>query len=115
MGVRPGPGDVAGHDLAPRRAAAGGPERPSGLEQLLRLDVQGDRAAGLITVPDLLFRARGLATQNFRVFEIYFIVLVMYYVVGTSPFGIRWFERRLRVDVPKAEARTVLCSFARGA
>jgi His/Glu/Gln/Arg/opine family amino acid ABC transporter permease subunit len=71
---------------------------------------------GLITVPDLLFRARGLATQNFRVFEIYFIVLVVYFVIGTlSLRAIRWFERRLRVDVPKAEARTILGSFARGA
>jgi polar amino acid transport system permease protein len=71
---------------------------------------------GLITVPDLLFRARGLATQNFRVFEIYFIVLVVYFVVGTlSLRAIRWYERRLRVDVPKAEAGTILRPFARGA
>jgi His/Glu/Gln/Arg/opine family amino acid ABC transporter permease subunit len=71
---------------------------------------------GLITVPDLLFRARGLATQNFRVFEIYVIVLVVYFVVGTvSLRAIRWFERRLRVDVPKAEARQILRPSARGA
>lgn len=68
---------------------------------------------GLITVPDLLFRARGIATQNFRVFEIYFIVLVIYFIIGTlSLRAIRWYERRLRVDVPKAEARDVLRPFA---
>ena len=71
---------------------------------------------GLITVPDLLFRARGLATQNFRVFEIYFIVLVIYFVVGKlSLRAIRWYERRLRVDVPKAEARQILRPFTRSA
>lgn len=71
---------------------------------------------GLITVPDLLFRARGLATQNFRVFEIYLIVLVVYFVVGTlSLRAIRWYERRLRVDVPKAETRDILRPFARAA
>jgi His/Glu/Gln/Arg/opine family amino acid ABC transporter permease subunit len=71
---------------------------------------------GLITVPDLLFRARGLATQNFRVFEIYFIVLVVYFVVGTLSLRlIRWFERRLRVDVPKAEARQILRPLTRSA
>lgn len=64
---------------------------------------------GVITVPDLLFEARGLATQNFRVFEIYVIVLILYYIVGNASLAlIRWFERRLRVDVPKAEARDVL-------
>ena len=64
---------------------------------------------GLITVPDLLFRARGLATQNFRVFEIYLIVLIIYFIVGTLSLRIiRWYERRLRVDVPKAEARDIL-------
>ncbi len=68
---------------------------------------------GLITVPDLLFRARGLATQNFRVFEIYFIVLIIYFIVGTLSLRvIRWYERRLRVDFPKAEARDVLRPFA---
>jgi polar amino acid transport system permease protein len=64
---------------------------------------------GLITVPDLLFRARGLATQNFRVFEIYVIVLVIYFVIGNVSLRvIRWYERRLRVDVPKAETRDIL-------
>jgi His/Glu/Gln/Arg/opine family amino acid ABC transporter permease subunit len=64
---------------------------------------------GLITVPDLLFRARGLASQNFRHFEIYTIVLVMYYVVGKLSLSvIRWYERRLRVDVPKTQALTLL-------
>lgn len=67
---------------------------------------------GLITVPDLLFRARGLATQNFRVFEIYLIVLIIYFIVGTLSLRIiRWYERRLRVDFPKAEARDILRPF----
>lgn len=64
---------------------------------------------GVITVPDLLFEARGLATQNFRVFEIYVIVLVIYFVVGTTSLRlIRWYERRLRVDIPKGETRDLL-------
>jgi len=63
---------------------------------------------GLITVPDLLFKARGLATQNFRVFEIYFIVLVVYFIIGKlSLRAIRWYEPRLRVDVPKAAAHRI--------
>jgi His/Glu/Gln/Arg/opine family amino acid ABC transporter permease subunit len=64
---------------------------------------------GVITVPDLLFEARGLAAQNFRVFEIYAIVLVIYFVIGSASLAaIRWYERRLRVDVPKEEARDLL-------
>jgi len=64
---------------------------------------------GLITVPDLLFRARGLAGQNFRHFEIYSIVLILYFIVGkTSLAIIRRYERRLRVDVPKSEELTLL-------
>jgi polar amino acid transport system permease protein len=67
---------------------------------------------GLITVPDLLFRARGLATQNFRVFEIYIIVLIIYFVIGKlSLRAIRWYERRLRVDRPKDEERDMLLTY----
>ena len=64
---------------------------------------------GLITVPDLLFRARGLASQNFRHFEIYTIVLILYFIVGKLSLSvIRWYERRLRVDVPKSESLSIL-------
>jgi len=64
---------------------------------------------GVITVPDLLFQARGLASQNFRVFEIYAIVLVIYFIIGsTSLAAIRWYERRLRLDVPKSERGDIL-------
>jgi His/Glu/Gln/Arg/opine family amino acid ABC transporter permease subunit len=64
---------------------------------------------GLITVPDVLFRARGLASQNFRHFEIYTVVLVIYFVVGMASLSvIRWYERRLRVDVPKSESLSIL-------
>lgn len=64
---------------------------------------------GLITVPDLLFQARGLAGQNFRHFEIYTIVLILYFIVGKASLAvIRWYERRLRVDVPKGEELTLL-------
>lgn len=64
---------------------------------------------GVITVPDLLFQARGIAAQNFRVFEIYAIVLVLYFIIGNvSLAAIRRYERRLRLDVPQSEARDVL-------
>ena len=64
---------------------------------------------GLITVPDLLNQARGIASQNWRIFELYLIVLVVYFVVGMLSLKvIRWYERRLNVDVPKGEAHTLL-------
>ena len=59
---------------------------------------------GIITVPDLLYRARGVATQNFRVLEVYLIVLLVYYIIGWGSLRIiGLYGNWMRIDLVKNE------------
>ncbi len=57
--------------------------------------------------------ARNIGSQNFRYFELYAIVLVAYYVIGsTALFLIRRLERRWNVDARRIEEREILSATA---
>ncbi len=67
---------------------------------------------GIITVPDLLYRARSVATQNFRVLEVYLLVLGLYYIVGWGSLQIiRVYSDWLRIDLVKNAKHKLTKSF----
>ena len=67
----------------------------------------------LVALPDLFGVARNIGSQNFRYFELYAIVLVAYYVIGsTALFLIRRLERRWNVDARRIEEREILSATA---
>jgi His/Glu/Gln/Arg/opine family amino acid ABC transporter permease subunit len=63
----------------------------------------------LVALPDLFGVARNIGSQNFRYFELYAIVLMTYYVIGsTALFFMRRLERRWNVDARKIKEREIL-------
>jgi polar amino acid transport system permease protein len=51
-----------------------------------------------ISVQELLFSAQILASHNFRYFEIYSVIFVMYFLVSyPASLGVKWIERRMRI------------------
>ena len=67
----------------------------------------------LVALPDLFGVARNIGSQNFRYFELYAIVLVAYYVIGsTALFLIRRLERHWNVDARRIEEREILSATA---
>jgi polar amino acid transport system permease protein len=52
-----------------------------------------------ISVQELLFSGRFIASENFRYFEVFTVVALIYLALSyPSSLGIRWLERRLRYE-----------------
>lgn len=52
-----------------------------------------------ISVQELLFSGRLLASTNFRYFEIFTIVAIIYFILSyPASLGVRWLERHLRYE-----------------
>ena len=70
----------------------------------------------LVALPDLFGVARNIGSQNFRYFELYALVLVAYYIIGsTALFLIRRLERHWNVDAKAIEDREILSASATAA
>jgi polar amino acid transport system permease protein len=67
----------------------------------------------LVALPDLFGVARNIGSQNFRYFELYALVLVAYYVIGSvALYLVRRLERSWNVDARRIEERDVLSTSA---
>ena len=70
----------------------------------------------LVALPDLFGVARNIGSQNFRYFELYALVLIAYYIIGsTALFLVRRLERRWNVDARRIEEREILSPSATAA
>jgi His/Glu/Gln/Arg/opine family amino acid ABC transporter permease subunit len=70
----------------------------------------------IVALPDLFGVARNIGSQNFRYFELYALVLIAYYIIGsTALFLIRRLERHWNVDARRIEEREILSPSATAA
>jgi putative lysine transport system permease protein len=74
----------------------------------LIVNIKDTAVLSVIAVSDLFYSSKFIITANFRPFEVYFIICIIYLILTmTSSFLLRLLEKRLKVsshiDIPTSQ------------